>query len=83
MQNFDNFQEGESTERALAAEIVRCRRAMRSHSDLLGKVIGKYMEARDIAARLKGIIEGEDDVCGACVLHFNMLQLPCQGTTVT
>ena len=72
----DNFQEGESTERALAAEIVRYRRAMRSHSDLLSKVIGKYLEAQDIAARLKGVIEGEDVIGGACVLHFNMLQVP-------
>ena len=41
----DNFQVGESTERALAAEIIRYRRALRSHSDLLNKVIGKYREA--------------------------------------
>ena len=49
---------------------------MRSHSDLLSKVIGKYLEAQDIAARLKGVIEGEDVIGGACVLHFNMLQVP-------
>ena len=72
----DNFQEGKSTERAVAAEIIRYRRALRSHSDLLGKVIGKYLEAQDIAVRLKGVIEGEDDIGGACVLNFNMLQVP-------
>ena len=33
--------EGDSTERALAAEIACYRRATRSHSDLPGKVIGK------------------------------------------
>ena len=72
----NNFQEGEGIERALAAEIVRYRRALRSHSDLLNKVIGKYLEARDIGVRLKGIIEGEDNIGGACVLHFDMLQVP-------
>ena len=46
---------------------------MRSHSDLLDKVIGKNLEAQDIAMRLKGVIKGEDNVDGACVLHFNML----------
>ena len=48
---------------------------MRSHSDLLGKMVGKYMEAQDIATRLKGIIEGDTMGC-ACALHFDMLQLP-------
>ena len=69
---FDNFQEGESTERALAAEIVRYRRAMMSHSHLLGK----YLEAPDFTARLKGIIKGEDNIGGACALHFDILQVP-------
>ena len=72
----NNFQEGEGTERALAAEIVHYRRALRSHSNLLNKVICKYLEPRDIAVRLKGVIEGEDDIDGACVLHFDMLQVP-------
>ena len=49
---------------------------MRSHSDLLDKVMGQYMEARDIATRLKGIIKGENDIGGAVAQHFNMLQVP-------
>ena len=72
----NNFQEGEGIERALAAEIVRYMRALRSHSDLLNKVISKYLEARENAVHLKGVIEGEDDNGGACVLHFDMLQVP-------
>ena len=41
--------EDKSTERALAGGIVLYRRAMRSHPDLLGKIVGNYMEGRDIA----------------------------------
>ena len=72
----DNFQEGESTDRALATDIIRYRRALRSHSDLLGKMVEKYQEARIVGTHLKGIIEGEDSVGGANVLHFDMLQVP-------
>ena len=55
---------------------MRYRRALRSHSELLTKVTNKYLEAQDIAVRLKGVIEGEGEVGGACNLHFNMLQVP-------
>ena len=71
----NNFQEGEGTERALAAEIVRYRRTRRSHTELLTKVTGKYLKTRDIAVHLTGVIEGEGDGGGACDLHFNMLQV--------
>ena len=37
--------DGESPERLLAAEIIRYRRALRSHTDLVGKMIEKYQEA--------------------------------------
>ena len=43
-----------------------------SHSHLLGK----YLEAPDFTARLKGIIKGEDNIGGACALHFDILQVP-------
>ena len=51
-------------------------RALRSHSEVLIKVTNKYLEARDIAAHLKGIIEEEGEVGRSCNLHFNMLQVP-------
>ena len=39
-------------------------------------MIGQYLEAQDIAVHLKGVIKGEDNIGGACVLHFDMLQVP-------
>ena len=49
---------------------------MRSHTDLVGKMIEKQQEAQDAANHLKGIIKGENRVGGANVLHFDMLQVP-------
>ena len=57
-------------EKVLAAEIVCYRRAVRSHSELLTKVTNKYLEAQDIAVRLKG------EFGGTCNLHFDMLLVP-------
>ena len=51
-------------------------RALRSHTNLVGKMIEKYQEARNVADHLKGIIKGENGVGGADVLHFDMLQVP-------
>ena len=65
----------EGTENALAAKIVFYRRALRSHSELLTKITNKFLEAQDIAVRLKGVIEEERDIGGACNLHFNMLRV--------
>ena len=42
----------------------------------------KYLETRDIASRLNAIIEGENDVGGASTVHFDMLQVPGEETTV-
>ena len=36
----------------------------------------EYLETRDIGLRLKGIIEGANNVGGASALHFDMLQVP-------
>ena len=55
---------------------MRYRRALRSHSELLTKVTNKYLEAQDIAVRLKG------EVGGACDLHFDMLWYLKLGTAV-
>ena len=68
--------DSESTKRLLAAEIIRYRRALRSHTDLVGKMIKKYQEALDVTHHLKGIIEEENRVGGAYVLHFDMLHIP-------
>ena len=57
------FEDGEDTEKALATEVIRWRRALRSHSEVL-------------AVRLKGVIEGEGEVGDSCNLHFDMLQVP-------
>ena len=66
-------------ERALAAEIIRYRRALRSHSDLLGRMTTEYLETRDITWCLKVIIEGKNDVGGADTVHFDILQVPEKG----
>ena len=68
--------DSESTERLLAAEIIRYRRALRSHMDLADKMIEKYQEAQDLSDQLNGIIKGENKVGGADVLQFDMLQVP-------
>ena len=44
---------GENTERALAAEIIRYKKALRSHSDPGIKMTGEYLETRNVASRLK------------------------------
>ena len=43
---------------------------------MLTKVTNKYLEKRDIDVHLKGVIEGEGEVGGACNLHYYMLQVP-------
>ena len=74
------FQDGqesrEEAKRTLAAEIIRHRRALRSHSRMLAQVTSKYLEAQDIAIKLKRIIEGTKDINSAGNLHFDMLQVP-------
>ena len=68
--------DGKITKRLLAAEIIHYRRSLRSHTDLVGKMIKKYQEAPDVTNQLKGIIEGKNGVGGTNVLHFVMLQVP-------
>ena len=60
----------------LAAEVIRCRRALRSHSEVLAMMTNKYLEARDITVYLKGIIEGTGGVGSVGNLHFDMMQVP-------
>ena len=58
-----NTQEiGEDIRRTLAAEVIRHRRALRSHSKALAKMNREYLEVRDITIDLKKIIEGTDEV---------------------
>ena len=72
-----NTQEvGEDTKRILAAEVIRHRMALRSHSRALAKMNSKYLEVRDITMHLKEIIEGTGRVGSIDNLHFNMLQVP-------
>ena len=66
----------EDAERTLAAEVIRHRRASRSHSKVLAEMNIKYLEMLDIAIGLKEIIEGTGRVGGIGNLHFNMLQVP-------
>ena len=72
-----NTQEiGEDIRRTLAAEVIRHRRALRSHSRALAKMNSKYLEVRSITKDLKKIIEGTGRVGGIGNLHFSMLQVP-------
>ena len=56
--------------------MIRCRRALKSHSEVLAMMTDKNLEARDVTVRLKGIIEGTGRVDSAGDLHFDMLQVP-------
>ena len=57
-------------------EITHHRRALRGHTDQLGKGATKYLETRDIVSRLKAVLERENDVGDAGALHFDILQAP-------
>ena len=48
----------------------------RSFNNRSNYKIEKYQEALDVAHHLKGIIEEENRVGGAYVLHFDMLHVP-------
>ena len=80
------FQDGqenrEEAKRSLAAKVIHHRRALRSHSRTLAKVKSKYLEAQDIVINLKKIIEGTKEINSAGNLHFDMLQVMGQLTSV-
>ena len=63
------MQDKGNTERTLVAEVILCRRAMRSHSKILATMTNKYLEVRDITVGLKKIIQGTGKVISVGNLH--------------